>query len=591
MISWTPTTVMAGGPDFTLIVNGTGFVTASPPLVVGSVVQWNGSNLPTQWRGYTQLSASVSASLIATPGAATIRIVNPAGAVSATGTITITEPPLSISSLAPASVSAGGPAFTVIVNGNGFLSGATVQWNGSALTTSFVSATQLTASVPASLIAAPGNLSVKVINPGGVASTPVVFTINPVNPIILSFSPASADMGGPDFNLTINGSGFLSAAAVWWDLLPLTTNFISATRLTASVPARLIAAPGSASVKVVNPGGATSSVMTFSITASARPAISSLSPASATAGGAAFTLSINGTGFVFGAAAQWNGSPLTTTFVSATELRASVPANLIAVPGSASVTVMNSGGVISSTKEFLIGPAGPAEVSIADGGIVNAASSQPLVAPGSLVSIYGTNLAKETGNATETPLPLTLNGSAVLINGNAVPLLFVSPTQINAQVPFEATLGRATVVVKANGHTSAPAAVEVRATAPGILTIPPGNHALAQNAGDWSLNSAQNPARPEDCVIVYLTGQGLVDKPMATGAAAPTNPLLTPLASVQVKIGGQPARVLFAGLTPGLVGLLQINAIVPSLATGEQALEVSIGDVAANATLISVRGN
>jgi adhesin/invasin len=89
-------------------------------------------------------------------------------------------------------------------------------------------------------------------------------------------------------------------------------------------------------------------------------------------------------------------------------------------------------------------------------------------------------------------------------------------------------------------------------------------------------------------VVVYVTGQGLVDRPVTDGAESPASPLSLPLAAVQATLGGKPAAVAFAGLAPGFVGLLQVNLLIPDIAAGEQPLAVTVGDVAANATVVSV---
>ena len=180
-----------------------------------------------------------------------------------------TPPTLSISGLSPNSVMAGAPAFALTVSGSGFLSGATVLWNGSALTTSYTSGNQLSASVPANLIASPGAASVSVQNPGGATSNTLTFTISQPGtpPTLTSLSPNSAAPGGPAFTLTVYGSGFVNGAIVEWNGSPLSTNSLgSPTQVTASVPAYLIASSGTANVTVVNPNGTSSNTITFTIT-------------------------------------------------------------------------------------------------------------------------------------------------------------------------------------------------------------------------------------------------------------------------------------------------------------------------------------
>ncbi len=132
----------------------------------------------------------------------------------------------------------GGAAFTLTVTGTNFVSGSVVQWAGTALTTTFVSATSLTASVPASDLTTTGTLDVIVINPtpGGGNSVAKTFSINNPAPVASSLSQTSANVGSGDFTLTISGSGFVSTSVVQWNGSARTTNFGSATQLTANIP-------------------------------------------------------------------------------------------------------------------------------------------------------------------------------------------------------------------------------------------------------------------------------------------------------------------------------------------------------------------
>jgi uncharacterized protein YdgA (DUF945 family) len=272
-----------------------------------------------------------------------------------------------INNLSPSSATAGDAGFTLTVNGSGFVSDSVVQWNGASRTTTYVSATQLTAAIPATDIAAAGTASVTVFNPapGGGTSNAQSFTItasdNPV-PATTSLSPSSATAGDAGFTLTVNGSGFVSDSVVQWNGASRTTTYVSATQLTAAIPATDIAAAGTASVTVFNPapGGGTSNAQSFTITASGNgnpvPATTSLSPSSATAGDAGFTLTVNGSGFVSDSVVQWNGASRTTTYVSATQLTAAILATDIAAAGTASVTVFNPapGGGTSNAQSLTI---------------------------------------------------------------------------------------------------------------------------------------------------------------------------------------------------------------------------------------------
>jgi uncharacterized protein (TIGR03437 family) len=315
------------------------------------------------------------------------------------------------------------------------------------------------------------------------------------------------------------------------------------------------------------------------------PAITSLSPSSAIVGGPGFTLVVEGSGFLAGAIVQWNGVRLATTLVSDTQLTASVAATQIAALGSVGIAVAVPGG-ISNTVAFVIRLPSP---STATPGVVNAVSGLPSIAPGSLISIYGVDLATGSGAAGSIPLPTSLNGTSVTINGVLAPLLFASATQINAQVPFETPVGKATLAVVVAGQKSAGVTFSLTATGPGVLMQPQSNHVIAQNYPDWSLNSPENAAHPGQYVTVYLTGQGLLDNPVANGAAAPAKPLSKALAAAQAKIGGSAAEIQFLGLAPGLVGISQMNLLVPDVGAGEQPLEVNIGGVAANTSILSIQ--
>jgi hypothetical protein len=354
-----PSSATAGGAAFTLTVNGSGFVNSS-------TVQWNGSAVPTSFVNIVQLTASISAGLIASAGTPSVTVsVN--GVTSSPVTFTII-PAAAISGLVPSSATAGGAAFTLTVNGSGFVNGSTVQWNGSAVPTNFVSTGQLTASISAGLIASAGTPSVTV-SVNGVTSSPVIFTIT-APAVISGLVPSAVTAGGSAFTLTVNGSGFVNGSTVQWNGSAVSTSFVSAGQLTASISAGLIASAGTPSV-TVSVNGVTSSPVTFTINAAnATAVISGLVPSAATAGGAAFTLTVNGSGFVNGSTVQWNGSAVSTSFVSAGQLTASISAGLIASAGTPSVTV-SVNGVTSSPVTFTINAPAPAffagEVNLGSG--------------------------------------------------------------------------------------------------------------------------------------------------------------------------------------------------------------------------------
>src|ERR1035437_476328 len=184
-------------------------------------------------------------------------------------------------------------------------------------------------------------------------------------PVLTSLPPSSAVAGAGALTVTANGSGFVSGSAVQWNGVALTTTFVSATQLTAAVPASDIASVGVAQVTVTNPGVGTSNALPFTIQASVGAvSITSIAPSSATVGGGAFTLTVNGTGFVPsfnslqvpvpGSVVQWNGTALQTTFISSTQLTAAVPAGDLASAGTAQVSVTNGASATSNALQFTI---------------------------------------------------------------------------------------------------------------------------------------------------------------------------------------------------------------------------------------------
>ncbi|MEI9978433.1 MAG: IPT/TIG domain-containing protein [Edaphobacter sp.] len=347
--SLSQTSATAGSQGFTLTINGTNFVS-------GATAIWSGTALTTTFVNPTQLQAAIPASLIATGGTASIT-VNDSGGTSSGVTFTINPGVPTITSLSPTSATAGGAAFGLTVTGTNFVSGAAVNWNGQALTTTFLNATQLTAAVPASQITTAGTATITVTDSGG-ASSGATFTINPGVPTITSISPTSATAGGAGFTLTVNGTNFVSGAAVNWNGTVLSTTLVSSTQLIATVPASLIATAGTETITVTDSGG-TSVGTAFTVSPPGTPTITSLSQISATAGGAGFTLTVTGTNFISGATVNWNGTALSTTVESPTELQAAVPASLIATAGTATITVTNSTGTSVGTA-FTVNVPAPA---------------------------------------------------------------------------------------------------------------------------------------------------------------------------------------------------------------------------------------
>ena len=173
--------------------------------------------------------------------------------------------------------------------------------------------------------------------PGGGTSGSVSFTINAASaPTLTSTRQRQPRREEQPSHLTLTGTGFVSGATVNFGSNPaITPSSVTSTQIVATIPAADIATAGTVNVTVTNPaGGGTSNAQTFTINNPA-PTATSLSPTSATAGGAAFTLTVNGTGFVSTSVVKFNGAAKTTTFVNATQLTAAITAADIATAGTA----------------------------------------------------------------------------------------------------------------------------------------------------------------------------------------------------------------------------------------------------------------
>jgi len=211
--------------------------------------------------------------------------------------------------------------------------------------------------------------------------------------------------------------------------------------------------------------------------------------------------------------------------------------------------------------------------TIAPVALVNAASYETTVAPGSIGALFGAGMTTQTAIAPSLPLPTTLAGVTVKLNGLDAPLFFVSPNQINLQVPGGVAAGRANIEVFNSGSTTpvGTGAVNVAESSPGIFTIDLSgkNQAVALNS-DFSRNGDFDKlpgARPEvtgNVVVIYATGVGNTNPLVADGQPAPANPLAQAIGRTNVTIGGVAAQVQFSGLVPGFVGLWQINAVIPA---------------------------
>lgn len=222
--------------------------------------------------------------------------------------------------------------------------------------------------------------------------------------------------------------------------------------------------------------------------------------------------------------------------------------------------------------------------------VVNAADDTSPVAPGGLVTVWGSQLSPANIATSEIPVPTALADSCLTVNGTPVPMLFASPEQINAQLPFEVE-GNATLTLHTPGGTSNDLNFTVLPTAPSVFRSGSAGpvHAIPTvvRAKNNQLATVSNPIHRDDTIVIYATGLGSTFPAVGTGMAAPSDPLPSAILQPTVSLGGVALPVIYAGLAPGEVGVYQINARVPGWTpTGMQVpLIITQGSTSTTLTL------
>jgi uncharacterized protein (TIGR03437 family) len=247
---------------------------------------------------------------------------------------------------------------------------------------------------------------------------------------------------------------------------------------------------------------------------------------------------------------------------------------------NATLVVQAEGGLpqaISVPVTFVVGASSATAIQ----GVANGASFATGFAPGMVLSVFGTQLASGTRVASSLPLPLSMLGVSATVNGVSAPLYFVSPSQINVQIPYETTLGPATLAVNNNGEVAV-FAFTVSVAAPGIFA-----------AGDGSL--ALNPTGSNgQALLAFITGDGDLIPSLATGAtpsrSVAVSRLPKPRLPVSLTVGGADAPIAFIGVPSGLSGVTQITFTVPNgVPPGDQPVVVTVGGIASPPAKLTIQ--
>jgi uncharacterized protein (TIGR03437 family) len=205
---------------------------------------------------------------------------------------------------------------------------------------------------------------------------------------------------------------------------------------------------------------------------------------------------------------------------------------------------------------------GPPQLS----SVVNAADFTQAVASGGLISVFGNDMGPTNIATNELPVPTALGESCLTLDGSPLPMLYVSPQQVNAQLPFDSE-GSGTLVLHTPGGVSDNYNLNISSAAPSVFRSgvagPDTGIATIVRLSNGQLVTPTNPIHPGDVIVIYATGLGVTTPLVPAGVAAPAKPLAVASDTPVVMLGGVQLDVSYAGLVPGEVGVYQINAAVP----------------------------
>jgi len=210
--------------------------------------------------------------------------------------------------------------------------------------------------------------------------------------------------------------------------------------------------------------------------------------------------------------------------------------------------------------------------------IVNAPSGRQAFSPGTIISIYGTLLASGTASAATTPLPTSLLGTTVTVNGVSAPLYFVSPGQINLQIPYTVSAGTVATVAVTFGVNTVSATIPISTASPGIFV----DYATGAPAGAPT-------ARRGQTIALYVTGAGALTPSVTTGTTPGSSAVPAPTQTVIVSVGSVfTTTFAYIGVPAWAIGLIQINFTIPANAPlGSQPVQVLInGTVSAPVNIL-----
>jgi len=375
------------------------------------------------------------------------------------------------------------------------------------------------------------------------------------------FSSLGGAYAASNFNQYLVGNNLLDSSGVPQATLPLSTGnssgfaFVNQTGYFVTAPNA--AAPGI--IEQVSLNNGTAIQPTAMVEAPILGAVTSATPTSVTTcppGAILVTTTIPATAT----------TPASTTSACQALFQPSINSvwtrSIAPLPNQTAIVTLTTSGMTILPWTYASAVAPPTITSIA-----SAADGRSPVAPGGLISLFGSQLSPTNLATSQIPLPTALANSCLTVNGQPMPLIFVSPSQINAQMPTEA-VGDVTVVVHTPGGVSGNYNLTSLPTAPAVFMSgtagPETNIPTVIRTDNNLLVTDSNPVHRSDALTIYFTGCGTTSPAVPDGQPSPGSPLAMTVAAPTVQLGGMNMSVSFSGLAPGQVGVCQINATVPS---------------------------
>ncbi|CAN5691041.1 hypothetical protein BH10ACI4_BH10ACI4_34600 [soil metagenome] len=422
-----PSTVLVNSAAGTVTVTGTNFVS-------GITLAVNGSPRSTTFVSDTLLTASLNAADFGSAAPLLLNAVNPQPGGGASGTIAlvVANPAPAITSVVPGALNAGSAATLVTLTGSGFVSGTGVLVNGAARPTTVTSATALKVALTAADLVNAGSLGITAVNPapgGGISAASAITINNPV-PGAITLTPASAFAGTGSAQIAIAGSSFVPSTVVYVGGLPRATTYVNSSQLIASLTSADLATAGSLSIVATNPapGGGSTAAATLPVNNPA-PGSITVTPNLVTTGTTTETpITITGANFVPPTVVQINGTTRATTYISSTQLLASLTVVDQATAGSLSVNVSTPapGGGSSSAASIAINNSALGAISVSPSTVPAGRTTS------TIITVSGTGMVPGTG---------------IQVNGSARATTYVSANLVTFVLPASdvVALGRLSV--------------------------------------------------------------------------------------------------------------------------------------------------